>query len=63
MKVKANIYDYKTLSEWYQANRNHYPVQIPAAIQRLMKAKNITFHEAYELLVEKRAIIEINQDK
>lgn len=63
MTNKSNINDYTTLSEWYSENSKYYPVQIPAAIQRLMKSKGITFHEAYQILVENKSIIELNNNQ
>lgn len=61
MTIKANIYDYKTLSEWYKDNHKYYPIQILMAVERLMKTKNITFHKAFEELINLGAIIELQK--
>lgn len=49
---------YNTVSEWWEnEGRGKFPIQVPAAISKLQKENNLTFQEAFEFLVEKKAII------
>lgn len=50
---------YKTLSEWWEKEgRGKFPSQICIAIAKMQKNnKDLSFQEAFEFLVNKKAII------
>ncbi|MGD0522935.1 MAG: hypothetical protein ABSA43_00015 [Candidatus Microgenomates bacterium] len=49
---------YKEVGEWWE-NEGHgkFPIQVPAAISKLQKEKEMSFQEAFEYLVDKKVII------
>jgi hypothetical protein len=56
-----DVSKYKTVGEWYADVRGRVPVQMPQALERLMKEEGLSFPEAYARLVERGAIIEIDE--
>ena len=49
---------YKTVEEWWEKEgRGKFPIQAPAAISKLQKERGMSFHEAFEYLVEKKVLI------
>ena len=49
---------YKTVGKWWKnEGRGKFPIQAPAAISRMQKEQKLSFHEAFEKLVEEKAII------
>ncbi len=48
---------YKTAGEFYKANIGKVPIQMMHGISQLQKKENLTFHEAFEKLFSKKAII------
>lgn len=49
---------YETVGEWWNnAGSGKFPIQVPAAIQQLQKEHGMSFHEAFEHLVDRGAII------
>jgi len=57
---KLNISDYKSVGEFYEdAKKQGYsvPLQICIGLSQLIKAKNLTFQEAYEFLLKNNKII------
>jgi len=53
---------YNTVGEWFK-NEGHgkFPVQVPAAISKLQKEKGLSFPEAFEMLVDKKAIVFVDE--
>ena len=49
----AEYQKYDTVTDWWEgAGCGKFPIQVPAAISRLQKEHGITFHEAFECLVD-----------
>jgi len=49
---------YQTVVDWWEKEgRGKFPIQAPAAISKLQKERGVSFHEAYEYLVEKKVLI------
>jgi hypothetical protein len=49
---------FKTVGEWWEKEgHGKFPLQIAVAITRLQKEKKLTFHQAFEFLVNKNAIL------
>lgn len=49
---------YKTIGEWWEKEGSgKFPLQVPMAIFKLQKEKKLSFHKAFEKLVEAKAII------
>lgn len=49
---------YQTGGEWWEkTGRGKFPIQVPASISKLQKKENLSFHEAFELLVREKVII------
>lgn len=49
---------YQSVGEWWEKEgRGKFPIQVPAAISKLQKKENLSFHEAFEILVRKKVII------
>lgn len=54
--------EYQTVGEWWKKEgRGKFPIQVPAAISRLQKEKNLSFHEAFERLVKTKAIVFVDK--
>ena len=54
---------YKTVGDWWKnEGSGKFPIQIPAAISKLQKERNLSFHGACEFLVRKRVIIFVDED-
>ena len=51
---------YTSVGEWYADHRGYVPIQMAAGISRTMKERRMTFREAYEYLLRRRAIIHID---
>ena len=54
-----DVSTFNTVGEWYAAYRGRVPIQMAAALQRLVNDEGLSFPEAYRRLVERGAIIEI----
>ena len=50
---------YKTASEFYKAHKGQIPIAMMYRITRLQKKRNLTFQEAFKILFDSGAIIEI----
>lgn len=48
--------DYDSVSEWYEAEGDKFPIQIAQGISEMMEENNMTFHQAFEHLVDEGAI-------
>jgi hypothetical protein len=55
-----DVSKYTTVGEWYADFKGRVPPQMAGALDNLMRKRKISFPEAYALLVEGRAIIEID---
>lgn len=54
--------NYNTISEWWEKDgRGKFPVQVPAAISKLQKEKDLSFHEAFEKLVDNKVIVYVEE--
>lgn len=54
---------YKTVGDWWEKEGSgKFPIQVPMAISKLQKKQNLTFHEAFERLVEAKAIIFVDEE-
>lgn len=54
---------YQTVGEWWEKEgRGKFPIQVPDAISKLQKKKNLSFYEAFEFLVRKKVIIFVGDD-
>jgi hypothetical protein len=63
-KATASVHDvsqFKTVGEWYGANRGRVPTQMAAGLEKAMRETGLSFPETYALLVARGAIIEIPQ--
>lgn len=55
---------YNTVTEWWEkVGRGKFPIQFPAAISKLQREKSLTFQESFEFLVDKKAVIFIDDKK
>jgi len=49
---------YKTVTEWWEnEGSGKFPLQLPMAISKLQKEEGLTFHEAFEKLINNNATI------
>lgn len=55
---------YQTLSEWWEKEgRGNFPGQICIAIAQMQKKnKDISFQEAFKILIDKKAIIFLDEN-
>ena len=56
-----DVSKFKTVGEWYATVRGRVPIQAPQALERLMVTEKLSFQEAYARLVERGAIIELDE--
>ena len=59
-----NIAQYRSIGEWYKAVKTEgYSVPVTAchALSQIMKKLNLSFPEAYQLLVAKEKLILVNK--
>jgi hypothetical protein len=55
---------YRTVGEWWaKEGGGKFPIQVPAAITKLQKERNLSFHEAFEFLVRKKVIIFVDEQE
>ena len=52
---------YATVGEWFADYHGHVPIQIPAAISRLIRDTGMSFPDAYRTLLHKGAIIHLDK--
>jgi hypothetical protein len=52
---------YGSAGEYYADYRGYVPIQMMIGISQVMRERGVTFVEAYRLLLEAGAIIEIDQ--
>lgn len=53
---------YQNVGEWWKKEGSgKFPIQVPAAIQKLQNDKKISFHEAFECLVKVKAIVFVDK--
>lgn len=57
-----DVSKYKSVGEWHADVKGRVPIQMAAALARVMREEKITFPEAYARLVERRAIVEIPEN-
>lgn len=50
---------YTSVGDWYADYRGKVPIQMAAGLSGVMAARSLSFADAYRLLVERGAIIEI----
>ena len=55
-----DVSKYTSVAEWYRDFKGRVPIQMAAGLDDLMRERKISFPEAYALLVERGAIIEID---
>lgn len=55
-----DVSKYTSVGQWYADFKGRVPIQMAAGLDSLMRERNISFPEAYALLVERGAIIEID---
>lgn len=57
--MKYNKYkNYDTVEAWWEyEGMGKFPVQVPTAIKKLEKEKGLSFHEAFEKLVDNKVIV------
>lgn len=54
---------YQNVGEWWEKEGSgKFPIQVPAAIQKLQKDKGISFQEAFEYLVKVKAIVFVDKE-
>ena len=56
-----DVSKYKTVGEWYAEHRGRVPVQMAAALEKLMRDEGLTFPDAYVKLVAADRIVEIDE--
>ena len=54
-----DVTKYKSVGEWYRDHRGRVPVQMAAALERLIRDEGLTFLQAYAKLKAGGQIVEI----
>ncbi len=60
MTTKLNYKNYETLSDYWKDAQGKVPLAMMYGIQQFQKKNNLDFQTAYQILLEKKVIIEIN---
>jgi hypothetical protein len=53
---------YATVGEWYEAHQGRVPIQAAHALSRLVKERNMSFADAFRILVGRGALILIEDE-